>query len=204
MPKITNQWVFVRKSDRTGYGWYRCSCPARTEREQRNHDVTSGHTKSCGCQMAQSVSIRLTKHGHTHKGKKSTEYRTWRSMYGRCHNPRHMYYHNYGGRGITVCERWRDSFAVFLADMGLKPSTKHSIDRIDNDKGYEPGNCRWATRKQQARNSRTARIISYAGRSQCVAAWAEELKIPCYILNGRLARGWSDADVVSRPIRGRR
>ena len=94
----------------------------------------------------------MIKHGHAFAGRRSSEYRTWYAMKQRCTNPNVEHYDRYGGRGITVCERWANSFCNFLADMGLKPSRRHSIDRVNNDGNYEPGNCRWATQKEQANN----------------------------------------------------
>jgi hypothetical protein len=97
------------------------------------------------------------KHGHACRHPRSSEYNCWGSMIARCTNPNDPGWKNYGGRGIRVCERWRNSFENFLADMGLKPSPGLSIERVENDGNYEPGNCRWATRKEQRANQRPRR-----------------------------------------------
>lgn len=102
------------------------------------------------------------KHGDSHKENAVPEYRVWAQMKDRCHNEKCKSYFRYGGRGITVCDRWRDSYAAFLADMGRRPSPKHSIDRIDNERGYEPENCRWATSTEQMRNRRGTKLNSEA------------------------------------------
>lgn len=107
--------------------------------------------KSCGCLFKELISAAQTTHGNARPGRVTTEYRSWQKMKRRCDAADDKDFHRYGGRGITICKRWR-KFENFLKDMGRKPSRIHSIDRINNDGNYEPGNCRWATPKQQARN----------------------------------------------------
>lgn len=111
-------------------------------------------TRSCGCLIRETTASRNTTHGQ----RRSKEYGSWRAMKERCHNQNSEKFADYGGRGITVCDRWRYSFEAFLSDMGDKPSPRHTIDRIDNDRGYEPGNCRWATPSEQRLNQR--RVVS--------------------------------------------
>lgn len=121
-------------------------------------------------------------------------------MVQRCHNPRHHRYPLYGARGIAVCDRWRESFEDFLADVGPRPSPKHSIDRIDNDRGYEPGNVRWATQREQMRNTRGNRLLSARGKTQCLAAWEEETGITGSTIAQRVdVLGWSPSDAVAVP-----
>lgn len=113
-------------------------------------DVKSGRTKSCGCLNIARIKERRTLHGLT----KCPEHRAWVEMKRRCYDVSRPGYKNYGGRGIKVCEQWRSSFNAFMADLGRKPDPSYSLDRIDNDKDYEPGNCRWADRETQSRNQR--------------------------------------------------
>ena len=130
----------------------------------------------------------------------TSEHNIWRAIKARCHSVGSVSYAWYGGRGIRVCERWFDSFENFFADMGPRPSKAHSVDRIDNDGNYEPGNCRWATRKEQQRNKRNNRLITYNGETMCLEAWADRLGIGWATIHERLDRGWSVADALSRPI----
>lgn len=141
---------------------------------------------------------RWCKHGHAKGGVMSPEFCTWNHIKGRCENPANNQYHNYGGRGIKLCPRWRD-FRNFLADMGAKPSQYHSIDRLNNDGDYEPNNCRWATRKQQTRNTRRNIHLEYHGRTQCLEDWASELGVCAETLRHRIHRGWSVSRALTAP-----
>jgi hypothetical protein len=136
------------------------------------------------------ISAANRKHGdatHTHR---ASEYRIWSLMIQRCNTPSNPAYRIYGARGIKVCRRWL-SYENFLKDMGRRPSTKHTLERRDNDKGYTPSNCSWAPRKTQQRNMRRNRRITLHGKTQCLAAWSEELGIPRQTIANRLDRGWS-------------
>lgn len=139
-----------RPSGSIAYKWL-CRCECGKERIAVAGDLNSGHTQSCGCLQRERTSGAATKHGFS--GGRLPEYVLWLGMRRRCDNPSHVGYKNYGARGIQVCERWND-FTLFLADVGRRPTPQHTLDRINNDGNYEPGNVRWATRIEQAANSR--------------------------------------------------
>ncbi len=124
----------------------------------------------------------------------------WLTMNSRCNNPKVPCWIHYGGRGITVCERWR-SFVNFRDDMGPKPSPKHTVERIDNSKGYSPENCRWATRKEQCRNKRNSRFITVGKETKTLSEWGEISPVSCLTIHKRLKRGWSAEDAVFKPSR---
>lgn len=137
---------------RSGFRYWPCRCDCGKEKTIREHHLKTQRTMSCGC-LHREVSAEVnTRHGEGRKQNRSVEYTTWNGIKRRCYDPACDRYPRYGGRGIKVCDRWLHSFENFLADMGRRPSAEHSIDRIDNDGNYEPGNCRWATRSQQRRN----------------------------------------------------
>ena len=132
------------------------------------------------------------------------EYRAWGSMRDRCANPKNKSFHNYGGRGISVCEQWQASFDAFMADMGPRPSPHHSIDRIDNDGNYTPENCRWTTQGQQMNNVRHNRNISIDGVSRSVAEWCRHHNISRSTFDARVRRGEAAESALSRPVRPKR
>lgn len=142
------------------------------------------NTRSCGCSKYE--------HAIIHGGYKSQEYSSWKAMKSRCYNEKHEEYSNYGGRGIKVCDRWLgvNGFALFLEDMGKRPTSKHTIERKDNNGMYEPDNCIWANRMEQARNKRTNNILEYKGIKLTVTDWAIKVGIKPVTLFIRLSRGW--------------
>lgn len=151
-------------------------------------------TRSCGCQRK--VPTRL-RHGHCkkHTGVESSTYRSWRAMLQRCNNQNDKMFLRYGGRGIKVCERWSD-FENFLADMPQKPDGS-TIERIDPNKGYEPSNCRWATRQEQNRNTSASRKLTIYGKTMCIAEWCEISGFSQSVVNARLNRlGWNEKESV--------
>jgi len=177
---------------------WRCECLCGASRVVRQGNLHSGHTQSCGCLAKEINRARRLTHGKT----KSRTYRTWQHMRERCHDESCKSYKDYGGRGIAVCARWRESFEAFLADMGEAPDGC-SIERIDNSSGYEPANCRWATRLEQARNKRNTRLVTAHGRTQCASAWAAEAGIDPDTLYWRLDHGFPpEVAIRSGSLRG--
>jgi len=174
----------------------RCECG--TEKTVQRDHIRAGRTKSCGCLQSELTTKRCVKDGFKRGG--SPTYIVYLGMIRRCYRTKEPGYPNYGGRGISICERWRgkDGFKNFLADMGEKPDGL-SIDRIDNDGNYEPSNCRWATRTQQARNCRSNRRYTFNGESLCVPEWAERLGMKADTIYCRLKIGWSIEKALTAP-----
>lgn len=156
-------------------------------------------TNSCGCFRVDHSTSKATVHGMS----KSREYHSWSGAKSRCENAQSPAFARYGGRGIRMCERWRISFASFFQDMGPCPPGM-SLDRIDVDGDYAPGNCRWATSVEQAGNKRLHRLVTFRGKTRPVTEWARITGIPEATIRGRLNLGWSDRDSVTVPIRRNR
>lgn len=180
------------------FRYWNCICNCGKEVAVREKDLKAKHrpTKSCGC-------IRHTtkpslKHGLT----KSKVYDSWRASIKRCHNPKNHAYHLYGGRGIKVCDRWRYSFDAFLEDMGHPPTSRHSLDRIDTNGDYEPGNCRWATQLEQSNNQRTNRRITFQGETLTIAEWSRRTGIKPQTIRMRLDKyKLSVSEALTRRVR---
>lgn len=169
-----------------------CLCDCGNTTTICRYSLGSGLSKSCGCLRKELI----TRHGDTRSYKQTTEYRIWACMISRCGNQNDKGWYRYGGRGITVCEEWRRDYSSFLADVGRRPTRAHSLDRINNDGNYEPGNVRWATRSQQRRNNSENTILEVGGRRMCLADWAEEVGLGRECLRGRLRLGWPPEEAL--------
>jgi hypothetical protein len=173
-----------------------CKCECGTEKVIVIHDLRKGSTRSCGCKKQMLHAAAVSTHGM----KGTPTYRSWRSMLDRCNSLHPDKLRNYGGRGIKVCDRWK-CFENFLSDMGIRPSKDHSVDRIDNQGNYEPGNCRWATHKIQSNNKRTNVFVTYEGETKTVTQWAEHLGMSPAALERRLWRyGWPVSRALTEPL----
>lgn len=170
---------------------------AEKKKEVYFNSIEKGKSTNCGC-----IKKKILKEINTIHGNTSNElWDVFYQMNQRCNNSGHKYYHCYGGRGITVCERWADTnpqgFINFLEDMGERPEGM-TLDRIDNNKGYSKENCRWATRKQQSNNTRTVRLITFNGKTLSLSDWAKEIGIDVTTLSRRLDKmGLSFEDAIS-------
>jgi hypothetical protein len=173
------------------YVWV-CRCDCGTEREVGQESLVHGRSKSCGCAQV--------KHGNARrvngKVQVSKEYRTWVNVKTRCLNSASPQYRAYGGRGITMCERWQDSFEAFLADIGPAPGPEYSLDRISPDKGYEPNNCRWSTRYEQDRNRTDNRWLEYEGERITITDLAEKTGVDRRTIAARLELGATVEEAV--------
>ncbi len=190
--------LVLRREAYDGHGHiiWRVACDCGKEALFSGKRLRAGRTKSCGCMIIKRI------HGNSPSSRiHSPEYNAWITMIHRCRNPRYGSYSRYGLRGIAVCDKW-NNYAAFLSDMGPRPSSEYSLDRIDNNGNYEPSNCRWATRVQQCRNKRNNRVLSFDRRSQPLSAWAEEIGMKWSTLDRRLRNGVPLDIALTKPVRG--
>lgn len=183
---------------------WECQCSCGNIKTVDGQNLRGRTIVSCGCWKAENARKHL--HGGlgpiTHGKSNTREYKIWQMMIYRCCTLTAWEYPHYGGRGIQVCKRWRKSFIYFSEDMGTAPSSKHTLDRIDNDGDYEPSNCRWATRRQQANNRDGNIAIEFAGQTRTIAEWARKLGFTrSGLLYDRLNAGWSVQRTLTTPPR---
>lgn len=172
-----------------------CRCDCGQEKTVQDGGLRNGKSQSCGCIQRERLIRRITTHGLC----RSPEYRVWASMISRCTIPHHHHFPSYGGRGIGVCSRWRDSFQAFYDDMGPRPSPKHTIDRTNNELGYFPENCRWVTWHIQALNKRSNRFLVLNGIKLTISEWAKKLSLSHDALTKRVDSGWSEERILNTP-----
>lgn len=172
---------------------YICKCDCGNIREVSSSNLKYGHTKSCGC-LAKTIHIKHHMYNHP-------IYKVYFSMKSRCHNKKNKRYKNYGGRGIVMCDEWKDSFEQFYKDMGPKPSPKHSIDRINNNGNYCKENCKWSTREQQDSNKTNNIFISHNGITKTITQWSKILNVSVQTLMKRHNNKWDDSKIIEAPVK---
>lgn len=192
MPKTTDiqgqrfgRLVVLFRVPKKGKQRWMCQCDCGQRKEVLGDSLRQERTSSCGCFRLERLRAATVTHGHS---KGTLSYSTWANMIQRCDNPRSTDWQWYGGRGVKVCERWKD-FALFLEDMGERPPGM-TLDRVDVDGDYTPDNCRWASAVEQARNRRNSRLIEHEGETRTIAEWSELRSIPYHRLYQRIQRGW--------------
>lgn len=194
------RWTVLNRAETIrGNARWNCRCDCGVERAVLQFALLSGGSLSCGCARLEVISS----HGECAGGRSSSEYKIWQGLWDRCTKPSHKQFVDYGQRGIAVCDRWR-KFETFIADMGRRPSVSHSIERNDNDAGYTPENCRWATKREQARNRRSSRRLAFRDEVRTMAEWAEVAGLPYKIVKDRMGRGWSVKAALETPYTPRR
>lgn len=187
--------VTARAATTGGHRRWQCRCDCGNSGIYRESHLLSGATRSCRCLARETTGQRVRTHGLRH----TREYGIWKTMKNRCHSASVKSYAGYGGRGIRVCDRWRESFTAFYADMGPRPSPLHSIDRIDNDGPYSPENCRWATKTMQVHNSSKIRHITAYGQTLPLVEWSRRTGLNARTISARIRSGWSAERAVTTP-----
>lgn len=188
--------------------WFECRCSCGKLRSVWGYTLANGKSTNCGCarnrQNGNRIKCISTRHGHCRTPKtQSKEWRAWNAMIRRCTYPSMDRYPRYGGRGITVCDKWRHSFQAFLADVGPAPTPSHTLGRIKNDGHYEPGNVEWQLKGTQARNKSSNRVITHNGESLTLIEWCERTGLKRQTIQMRLdVYGWSVERTLTTPAGG--
>jgi len=195
------RWTVLKLSEkkyRSMIMWL-CKCECGVEREIIGNNLVRGISKSCGCLKIERTKITKTKHGQTIDGKIARLYRIWQGMKERCLYPSQTSYKNYGGKGVKVCKEWLD-FSVFREwAVANGYNDNLSIDRIDSNGNYEPSNCRWVTKTNQARNNSHNTMIEIEGKTKCLAEWCEIYGISHKTVGSRIKRGWEPIKALTTP-----
>lgn len=210
--QMFGKWTVIGPSAKPRH--WDCHCACGTDRAVYGPNLTRGLSPSCGCVSGERARATCTRHGHKAAGVTTPEYAAWCNLRARCERPSAAQFKNYGGRGIYVCQRWRESFDAFLRDVGFRPGATHSIDRINTDGSYTCGACaqcvervapmnvQWAPPKAQARNRRSNVFVEHDGHRLTIAEWAERTGIPPQLIAQRIRANWP-ADLALSPVRQR-
>lgn len=177
-----------------------CRCDCGSESVFQLSNVIYGLSKSCGCLARELSKVRKEKLVEGTPSNRHPLYQTWKSMKNRCCNPKDKAYKYYGGKGVSVCPRWLNSFAAFVSDMGPKPTKKHSLDRLTPSHNYGPETCRWATDVEQRRNRTSCIYIAIGGVTKTMTEWGRYYGLPEKLAQTRIARGWDPVKAVSAPV----
>lgn len=178
-----------------------CQCECGKKVAVRSGNLRNGASTSCGCESLKRLLKSRITHGETRGGIQTSEYQCWVAMKQRVFNKNHVGYKNYGGRGIAICERWLNSFEDFIADMGRRPTPKHSIERVENDGNYEPSNCVWGTKAEQINNTRSNNRVTVGSVTLTVSQWAKRSGLKRTTISGRMRMGWSKETAVTTPTK---
>lgn len=201
--KIYGRLVVVERNYNMNKGgvWWTCQCSCGNIKSVKGSNLINGGTKSCGCYKSECSSARIKAILTTHGGTGTRLHKIWECMKSRCSYSKGDAYKNYGGRGITVCDEWKNDFVKFY-DWALVNGYKDdlTLDRINVNGNYEPSNCRWVTRKEQNRNTRKTIYLTFNNETKCLKDWSEFYGLPYHVLKYRYHKGWSIEKALATPL----